>query len=234
MAFRDRLLATLRAIAPLFEEPGVMIGGSEVPNLLEPGAASTLVVSQDVDVVVPVERHAAVKRRLHELEHLRPSAEEPSVWVPATPELLEVNFIGRDAKTRDAGDTYLFEDPELPLLVFGLLSLLVPGEPVRVGGMSVPVPKPAGLLLEKLLTERSGEKGDRDLLVALGLLLVAGERDLDELESLQRALPAEQRRAVLSGLATLSLIGRRAEMPDPESHRPRVAALRARLERREP
>ena len=35
---------------------GVLIVGSEVPNLLQPHAASTLVVSQDVDVALPVDR----------------------------------------------------------------------------------------------------------------------------------------------------------------------------------
>lgn len=233
MTFRDRLLATLRAIAPLFEEPGVMVVGSEVPNLLEPGVASTLVVSQDVDVGVPVERHASVKRRLAQLRGLRQSSEEPSVWIPESPELLEVNFLGLDAKTRDSSDTYLFEDPELPLLVFGFLSLLRPGTPVQAEGVRVPVPRVAGLLLEKLLTERSGEKGDRDLLVALGLLLVSNDADLDELESIHRPLPDDLRHTVLANLATLNLLERRAEMPDPEPHRDRVTALRLRLERRE-
>lgn len=45
MKFRDRLVGTLRCIRPLFDIPGVLVVGSEVPNLLEPGAASTLVVS---------------------------------------------------------------------------------------------------------------------------------------------------------------------------------------------
>jgi hypothetical protein len=233
VTFRDRLLATLRAIAPLFEEQGVMVVGSEVPNLLEPGVAATLVVSQDVDVAVPVERHAAVKRRLPALVGLRQSSEEPSVWIPESPELLEVNFLGLDAKTRDSSDTYLLEDPDLPLLVFGLLSLLRPGATIQVEGVSVPVPRVAGQFLEKLLTERSGEKGDRDLLVALGLLLVANDADLDELESMHRALPDDLRQTVLANLATLNLLERRAEMPDPEPHRVRVSELRQRLERRD-
>jgi hypothetical protein len=38
MDFRFRLLETLRAIRPVLEEPGVLIAGSEVPNLLEAGA----------------------------------------------------------------------------------------------------------------------------------------------------------------------------------------------------
>ena len=52
VTFRDRLIGTLRLLRPVLEEPGVLVVGSEVPNLLEPEAASTLVVSQDVDVVV--------------------------------------------------------------------------------------------------------------------------------------------------------------------------------------
>jgi hypothetical protein len=48
--FRDRLLATLRAVQPILDVRGVLVAGSEVPNLLEVDAASTLVVSQDVVV----------------------------------------------------------------------------------------------------------------------------------------------------------------------------------------
>lgn len=90
MAFRDRLLATIHAARSVLEEPGVLVVGSEVPNLLEPGAAATLVVSQDLDVGVPVVCHAAVKQRLGELlVAFAPSLEEPSVWTPRSPDLLE-------------------------------------------------------------------------------------------------------------------------------------------------
>ena len=61
VSFRDRLVATLRAARALFEVEGVLVAGSEVPNLLEHGAAATLVVSQGVDIAVPVYAHAAVK-----------------------------------------------------------------------------------------------------------------------------------------------------------------------------
>jgi hypothetical protein len=33
--FRDRLLATIRAARAVLEAPGVLVVGSEVPNLLE-------------------------------------------------------------------------------------------------------------------------------------------------------------------------------------------------------
>jgi hypothetical protein len=230
MDFRSRLVATLERVAPLFQEQGVMVVGSEVPNLLEPDAASTLVVSQDVDLGLPVSSHAAIKARLGELEGLRPSPEEPSVWVPDSPDLLEVNFLGIDPATRGPGDTYVFEDSELPVMVFGLLSLLRPGRAVRAGGVDVPLPRPAGLLLEKLATERSGEKGDRDLLVALGLLLVATAGDLEELDGQYIRLPAELRHTVMSNLATLSLLEPRAAMPDPRPHRALVASLLRRVE----
>lgn len=231
--FRARLLATLHRIAPLFEEDGVMVVGSEVPNLLEAGAASTLVVSQDVDVGVPVDRLAAVKRRLADIEGLRPSPEEPSVWVPELPDLLEVNFLGLDPATRGPGDTYVLDDPELPLMVFGLLSLLEPGPRVDAEGLAVPLPRPAGLLLEKLATERSGEKGDRDLLVALGLLLVAGPSDLDQAVERYGSLDPELRHTIRSNLASLSLLQERAGMPDPRPHRERVVALLERFDGRE-
>lgn len=151
----------------------MLIVGSQVPNLLEPGVAATLVVSKDVDVGVPVEGHAAVKRHLDGLRGLRPSPEELSVWIPDEAELLEVNFVGMDSR-RDPSETNLLEDDRLPLLVFGPLALLKSAaEPVLVEGVKVPVPRPAGLALEKLVTDRTGEKGERDLLVALGVLLLA-------------------------------------------------------------
>lgn len=230
MDFRARLVGTLERVAPLLREPGVMVVGSEVPNLLEPGAASTLVVSQDVDIGLPVSRHAEVKARLGEIEGLRPSPEEPSVWIPDSPDLLEVNFLGIDPATRGPGDTYVFEDSELPVMVFGLMSLLRPGSVLQMGRVAVPLPRPAGLLLEKLATERSGEKGDRDLLVALGLVLVAGARDLEELHDQYRSLPADLRHGVRSNLATLSLLEPRPAMPDPRPHRALVESLLRRLE----
>jgi hypothetical protein len=98
----------------------------------------------------------------------------------------------------------------------------------------IPVPRPAGLLVEKLLTDRSGEKGDRDLLVAMGLLLVAQPADIDEFEHIYRALPAEQRYTVRSNLSLLSLLEARAQMPDPVPHRARLAQLMARLEKAAP
>lgn len=205
MEFRSRLLGTVRAVAPLFEVPGVMVVGSEVPNLLGPRAASTLVVSRHVDLAIPVTEVTAVKQRLPALSGLAPSPEEPSVWLPSGPELLEVNFLGLDHTIQESGESYVADDLELPLLVFGLLSLLEPGPPVVVGDLSVPVPRVSGLLLEKLATERTGEKGDRDLLVALGLLIVAKPSDLDELVARFGRLPGELRHTVLVNRALLAL-----------------------------
>ncbi len=64
MSFRERLLATLHAARPVFEVPGVVVVGSQVPNLLKPDVAATLAVSNDVDIGVPVSSHAEVKARL--------------------------------------------------------------------------------------------------------------------------------------------------------------------------
>jgi hypothetical protein len=230
MAFRDRLLATIRAARPVLEEPGVLVVGSEVPNLLEAGAAATLVVSQDLDVGVPIDRHAAVKRRLPRLlRDFQPSPDEPSVWTPRSPELLEVNFVGIDP-LRDPADAYVLEDDQLPLLVFGALSLVSPGVELEIAGTHLRLPRLAGLLLEKLVTDRTGEKGDRDLLVALGLLMTAGASDLDELERTYRGLRAELRYTVRSNLTLLSLLGPKAGMPDPGPWRHAVARLLRRLE----
>jgi hypothetical protein len=228
--FRDRLLETLRSARPVLEVPGVLVVGSEVPNLLQPGAASTLVVSQDVDIAVPITSHSEVKRRLPELHDLHPSVEEPSVWVPKRPELLEVNFLGRDPSLQDGSETYVLEDPELPLLVFGALGLVEPGTSLEIEGLTVPLPRIAGLLLEKLVTDRSGEKGDRDLLVALGLLLLASPGDLTELEHRYRTLSPEARHTVSSNLSVLSLLPERSGMPDPTNERQRIAAILRRLE----
>ncbi|MEW6366887.1 MAG: hypothetical protein AB1714_19850 [Acidobacteriota bacterium] len=75
MAFRRRLISTLKAFRPVLEEAGVLVVGSQVPNLLEPGAASTLVVSQDVDIGVPVSVHDKIKRRLKEVVGFHPSTD---------------------------------------------------------------------------------------------------------------------------------------------------------------
>jgi hypothetical protein len=231
--FRSRLLRTLEAVQPVLEGSGVLVVGSEVPNLLEPNAASTLVVSQDVDIMVPLSSHEAVKSRLTRVAGLRPSSDEPSVWVPDAADRIEVNFIGMDPALRDPSHAYVVEDSQLPLLVFGALSLLRAGEPVRVEGLVIPVPRLAGLVVEKLLTDRSGEKGERDLLVALALLILAKDEELAEVNGTYSALSAELRHAVRSNLAVLSLMESRPGMPDPGPQRGRIAALLRRLERSE-
>lgn len=230
MIFRDRLLSSLRALRPVLEVEGVLVVGSEIPNLLEDGAASTLVVSEDVDVAIPVERHGEVKDRLRRIEGFSPSTDEPSVWLPVDEGMIEVNFIGLDRSLDDVTESYVFADDTLPLLVFGQLSLLAPGRVLEIEGARVPLPRPAGLMLEKLLTDRSGVKGDRDLLVVLGLLLTGTDRDLDELADLYRSLAPDLRHTVRSNLTVLSLLGAVAEMPDPEPHRARIARLLERLE----
>jgi hypothetical protein len=233
MTFRDRLMATVRAARPVLEAPGVLVIGSEVPNLLEPGAAATLVVSQDLDVGVPVRCHALVKRQLPLLlGAFTPSTEEPSVWTPRRPNLLELNFVGIDP-ARDPADAYVFEDDQLPLLVFGALSLVAEGAEIDLEGTRVRVPRPAGLLLEKLVTDRTGEKGDRDLLVALGLLITAGDADLEEFGGQYLRLRPELRHVVRSNLTLLSLLDARSGMPDPTPRRGAVAATLRRLERLE-
>ena len=78
---------------------------------------------------------------------MRRSEEKPSVWLPLDAELLEVNYIGMQTRDEPA-ETYVLEDSELPLLVFAHLSLLRPGKPLDIEGLAVPVPRPAGLLLE--------------------------------------------------------------------------------------
>jgi hypothetical protein len=228
--FRARLLSTLKAVQNVLNVPGVMVIGSEVPNLLQPGAASTLVVSQDVDIGVPVARLDDVKAALREVTDLEPSEDEASVWLPSKPDLIEVKFVGMDPDSQDATNAYVIEDAQLPLLVFGALSLLRRGATLGIEDLDVPVPRPAGLLLEKLLTERVAEKGVRDLLVVVGLLVVMHEADFEELEQEYANLPAELRYAVRSNLTVLSLMHGVEGMPDPQPQRARIAAVLARLE----
>lgn len=211
----------------------MLVVGSEVPNLYEPGAAATLVVSQDLDVGVPVDRHAAVKQRLPELRDFDPSPDEPSIWIPRSPDLLELNFVGMDPG-QDPAEAYVLDDDQLPLLVFGPLSLVTPGAEIELAGTRVRLPRLAGLLLEKLVTDRTGEKGERDLLVALGLLSATTPADLDELEAAYRRLRPELRHMVRSNLTVLSLIEPRPGMPDPRPRRADVAALLGLLEAGDP
>ncbi|HEV7238801.1 MAG TPA: hypothetical protein VGQ36_06135 [Thermoanaerobaculia bacterium] len=230
MSFRDRLVASLKAAEAVLDVPGVMVAGSQVPNLLQPDASSTLVVSDDVDIVIPVSVHAEVKQRLTGLRGYAPAPDEPSVWLPDDPEKLEINFIGADPAARESADSYVLNDDQLPLLVFGLLSFLRQGPDLVLADLRVPLPRPAGLLLEKLLTERSGLKGERDLLVALGLLLVSGNEAIDELASEIGRLRDDQRRTVTANLALLSLLRPLPGMPDPTESRQILASLIRRLE----
>ena len=100
----------------------------------------------------------------------------------------------------------------------------------EVGDLRVRLPRPAGLLIEKLLTERSGLKGERDLLVALGLLQVSSQEDLEDFVGIFAGLTSEQRGAVVSNLTVLSLMKPLPEMPDPAAGREAVAGLIKRLE----
>ncbi len=131
---------------------------------------------------------------------------------------------------QDPAEAYLLEDDRLPLLVFGALSLVSPGAEIEIEGTRVPLPRPAGLLLEKLITDRTGEKGERDLLVALGLLGTSNAGDLGDFEQAYRRLRPELRHAVRSNLTILSLLAPRAGMPDPQAGRAAVLAVLRRVE----
>jgi hypothetical protein len=228
-SFRDRLVATLKALRPLLAQDGVLVVGSEVPNLMQPGAASTLVVSQDVDVAIPLSGLEDAKAILRGLNGLVPSAEEPSVFVPSTPDLIEANFLGLDTSISSADETYVHDDPELPLMVFGPLGNLRPGPVVDVDGTRVRLPKPAGLILEKLLTDRTGEKGARDLLVVAGLFVTSTAADLDEFVALARALPMSSLHEIRSNLSVLTLMDKSANMPDPVPLRHALAGVLDRI-----
>jgi hypothetical protein len=80
------------------------------------------------------------------------------------------------------------------------------------------------------LTDRTGEKGARDLLVVAGLLATASSGDLIEAVSVARGLSAESRHAICSNLTLLSLMDARPGMPDPAACRPQVRRLLAEIE----
>jgi hypothetical protein len=145
------------------------------------------------------------------------------------PGLIEANFLGLDSRICDASETYVLEDPDLPLMVFGPLGLLRPGPIVKVEELLLPLPRPADLMAEKLLTDRTDEKGARDLLVVAGLLLAATPADLDELVRVAVNLSAESRHTICSGLSVLSLIEARAGMPDPAPVRRMVHDLLSKI-----
>jgi hypothetical protein len=92
------------------------------------------------------------------------------------------------------------------------------------------MPRASGLAVEKLISDRSGEKGDRDLLVVAGLLAHMSEPDVTHAIELIRGLGAELRHAVRSNLTILSLLEPRASMPGPRSTRTLVARLLVDLE----
>jgi hypothetical protein len=229
VTFRGRLLGTLRLLQPVLDEPGVLVVGSEVPNLLQPEAASTLVVSQDVDLAIPVGRIAEVAKQLGRVQGLTPSADEPSIYLPSSTGYIEVNFLGLDTSIQDASETYVLNDPRLPLMVFGPIGLLRPGPVVKVDGLRIPLPRTSDLVVEKLVTDRSGEKGVRDLLVVAGLLAVATPSDVDEVVTTIEGLSVDARHAVRSNLAVLSLLQPHAEMPNPVPMRAEIGRLLARL-----
>jgi hypothetical protein len=150
--------------------------------------------------------------------------------LPDDPQRLEINFIGRDPSMRETADSYVLEDTRLPLLVFGLLGFLRQGTTIEASGVRATLPRPAGLLVEKLLTERAGLKGERDLLVALGLLIQCHKIDLTEVTKIFQQLPADARTMLLGNLAVLSLMHPLPGMPDPTRGRAAVEALLTRLQ----
>ena len=72
-------------------------------------------------------------------------------------------------------------------------------------------------------------KGERDLLVALGLLMHCGESDVAEVTELFQQLPGDARATLFANLAVLSLMRPLPAMPDPVRGRDLVEALLARL-----
>jgi hypothetical protein len=85
-------------------------------------------------------------------------------------------------------------------------------------------------MLEKLVTDRTGEKGARDLLVVAGLLACGIPVDVDEMAARLETLSADAQHAARSSLTVLSLMVPHPDMPDPIPLRDTVRRLLARLE----
>ena len=230
MDFRTRLIRTLEAAEALLKVPGVIVIGSVVPNLLQAEGAPALVISEDVDLGVPISRHHELREALDRLQDFEASSTEPSVWLPRREELIEVNLVGMVTSQEKISDVWILEDPDLPLLVFGTLSLLQPGRIVEIENLRVPLAEPAGLFLEKLLTERSQHKGARDLLVAAALMQVMSNEDWKFVEAHYLCLPKDLAHHIRSNLSILSLMEGVKGMPDPAQQRTMIAELLSRLE----
>ncbi len=90
--------------------------------------------------------------------------------------------------------------------------------------------EPGVLVVEKLLTDRTGEKGVRDLLVVAGLLSCADADEVAEVAVIADGLSLESRHAISANLTLLSLMETRPGMPDPAPVREQVARLLAVIE----
>lgn len=80
------------------------------------------------------------------------------------------------------------------------------------------------------MSDRTGDNGDRDLLVVAGLLTSMTHADIEQLERTYLRLPGELRHQVRSNLSILSLLDARPGMPDPHPQRATVDALLRRME----
>src|SRR4051794_12285 len=97
-----------------------------------------------------------------------------------------IRVVGR-ALARVAGERWA-RDRESVFLRFGPLSLLSEGPSLEIDGLHIPMPRPSGVAVEKLIADRSGEKGNRDLLVLAGLLCHMSETDVAHVPVLIRRL----------------------------------------------
>ncbi len=226
MGTESALLETVKAARSLIEIPDVLVVGSQVPNLMQPTGSDLLVVSRDLDLAVTRQAIPDVKACLPTLTHFAPSSSEPAVLLPKSGNLLEVNLLGLD---RDCERSYIREDPDLPLVFFGSLSLLKTGPRLVIAGVTVQLPECASLLLEKLATERSGRKGDRDLLVAAGLLGLMRQPEIDRFELLATCADEELRYHIVSNLAILSMLPDVEGMPSAAARRQEISDLVRRL-----
>ncbi len=229
MEFAERLLMTIKDISDLFID-GVIVIGSEAPNLFSFYEKSPVIVSKDIDLGVDVKAHNGLKEKITGLQTFKISEDEPSVLTPLGPQL-EVNIVGIDRRLTDISESYVLEDSRLPMMVLGNLSLIEPGQVINIAGINVPMPKKAGLLLEKLLTERSGIKGERDLLVALALLLIINEQEKTEFLMSYGKLDPELRQQILTNLTLLSALPPHHAMPDPRPCRQMIFEFIQRIEK---
>ncbi|MBE7439598.1 MAG: hypothetical protein HS115_14165 [Spirochaetales bacterium] len=196
---------TLRDLRPVADQ--VIVIGSEVPNLSRIHSGADLFVSQDIDLAVPIENLERTDEQIPMLfEHYRQSSDEPSILLPRDDARLEINFLGVDFRSQDLDDISLHRGRHISFLAFGTLTLIKPVD-LTIEKHRFRVAEHRSLFLEKILTERSSIKGERDLYVAaLVFKEIQSPQEIIHMREDILALDSERKFFASDNLASLILM----------------------------